>query len=135
MKKTIIAAFAFVLMTAGATMAQRVYSAPFDNRGPRGGAYYDRDQVQDELKIDRLDALVGLSRKQQRELHRIEDRYDQQIARTRMTPEGYRRFNEQKRVEFLSVLTSSQRERLFALQQNNRRNNAYGYDRRDRRGY
>jgi Spy/CpxP family protein refolding chaperone len=131
MKKTIIAAFAFVLMTAGATMAQRGYSAPFDNRGPRGGnPSYDRDQFQDELKIERLDALVGLSRKQERELHRIEDRYDQQIARTRMTPEGYRRFNEQKRNEFLSVLTRPQRERLFVTQQNNRRNNAYSYDRR-----
>ncbi|QKZ15126.1 hypothetical protein [Spirosoma sp. KUDC1026] len=131
MKKTIIAAFAFVLMTTSATMAQRVYSAPFDNRGPRGGSYaYDRDQFQDEMKIERLNALVGLSRKQERELHRIEDRYDQQMARTRMTPEGYRRFNEQKRTEFLSVLTRSQRERLFALQQNNRRNNAYSYGRR-----
>jgi Spy/CpxP family protein refolding chaperone len=131
MKKTIIAAFAFVLMTAGATMAQRGYSAPFDNRGPRGSnPSYDRDQFQDELKIERLDALVGLSRKQERELHRIEDRYDQQIARTRMTPEGYRRFNEQKRNEFLSVLTRPQRERLFVTQQNNRRNNAYSYDRR-----
>ncbi|WP_254448619.1 hypothetical protein [Spirosoma rhododendri] len=34
MKKTLIAAFALFVLTAGSSMAQRVYQRPFDNRPP-----------------------------------------------------------------------------------------------------
>ncbi|MFD2934018.1 hypothetical protein [Spirosoma flavum] len=124
MKKTIAAAltlFAFAALTTDVTLAQGVYSKPFDNRPSQSqGPRYNNDQAQDELKIDRIDAIVGLSRRQEKQLRKIENSYDQQLARTRMTPDGYRQFQLRKRQDILAVLTSAQRDRLFAVQQNNR---------------
>jgi len=131
MKKTIAAALTLLALTTGVTMAQGVYSRPYnscyDNRpsqsqGPRYGNYKN-DQAQDELKIDRLDAIVGLSRRQEKQLRKIENNYDELMARTRTTPDGYRQLQLRKRQDILAVLTSSQRDRLFASQQNNRYNN------------
>lgn len=103
------------------TFAQGVYSRPFDNRPSyRQGSGYNDDQ-QDELKIDRIDAIVGLSRRQEKQLRRIEENYDGQMARTRMTPDGYRQLQRRKRQDVLAVLTSAQRDRLFAYQQQNNR--------------
>lgn len=138
MKKTIAAALTLLALTTGVSMAQGVYSRPYDNRndsrydnrydnrpsqsqGPRYGNY--NDQAQDELKIDRLDAIVGLSRRQEKQLRKIENNYDQLMARTRTTPDGYRQLQLRKRQDILAVLTSAQRDRLFASQQNNRYNN------------
>lgn len=91
MKKTIIAAITLLTLTTGSTFAQRVYDQPFDNRtnqyGNAGNPRNDRDQYQDELKIDRIDAIVGLSRKQEKQLHKIEDNYDRIATTSRMTPE------------------------------------------------
>lgn len=125
MKKTIAAALTVFALTTGVTFAQGVYSRPYDNRpsyapGPR----YNNDQVQDELKIDRIDAIVGLSRRQEKQLRKIENNYDQLMTRSRMTPDGYRQLQLRKRQDVLAVLTSAQRDRLFAYQQqNNRRGN------------
>ncbi len=131
MKKTIIAAFALLTLTAGGTIAQRVYSAPFDNRPSQsGGTRRDNDQFQDELKIERIDAIVGLSRRQERQLHQIEDQYDQQLARVRTTPAGYRQLMAQKQQAILSVLTKKQRERLFTQQPYNQRAPYTPYGRR-----
>jgi hypothetical protein len=49
------------------------------------------------------------------------------MARSRMTPDGYRQIQRRKRQDILAVLTSAQRDRLFAYQQQNNRSN-------DRRG-
>ena len=123
MKKTIAAALTIFALTTGVTMAQGVYSRPYNNRPvqtqpqqPR----YNNDQVQDELKVDRIDAIVDLSRRQEKQIRKIEENYDQQIARSRMTPDGYRQFQLRKRQDILAVLTSAQRDKLFAYQQNNR---------------
>ena len=121
MKKTIIAALTLFTLATGVTLAQGVYSRPFDNRpSPSQGSRYTNDQAQDELKIDRLDALVNLSRRQEKQLRKIENAYDQQLATARLTPDGYRQIMLRKRQDILAVLTSSQRDRLFASQQNNR---------------
>ncbi len=124
MKKTLIAAFSLFVLTAGSSMAQRVYQRPFDNRPPaygnQGYPNDPNDEFRDELKIERLDALVGLSRRQEKQLHRIEDNYDHLFATSRFTPEGLRQARARKRDEMLSVLNRSQRERLFAAQQNQR---------------
>lgn len=129
MKKTLIAAFSLFVLTAGSSMAQRVYQRPFDNRPPAygnqgyGNQNYPNnpnDEFRDELKIERLDALVGLSRRQEKQLHRIEDNYDNLFATSRFTPDGLRQARARKRDEMLSVLNRSQRERLFAAQQTNR---------------
>lgn len=95
MKKTIAAALTFMALAAGTTYAQRGYPAPQPRyssqpAGQYGGARYDSDQPQDNLKIDRINALVGLSRRQEKQLHRIEDTYDQQINRSRLSPDAYR---------------------------------------------
>ncbi|GAB3895326.1 hypothetical protein [Spirosoma agri] len=125
MKKTIAAALTFFALSTGATFAQRVYSQPFDNRGPQqGGARYDKDQRQDDLKIDRIDAIVGLSRRQEKQLHKIEDNYDRMASTSRLTPDGYRQLQLRKRQDMLAVLTSAQRDRLFAQQQQYRPGNA-----------
>lgn len=126
MKKTIIAAFALLTLTAGATFAQR-YPAPYNRPAP---VNTPKDEYREELKIDRIDAIVGLSRRQERELHRIEDQYDQQLARTRTTPAGYRQLKRQKQQAMLSVLTNKQRERLIAAQQYNQRGRYAPYGRR-----
>ncbi|MFD2569593.1 hypothetical protein ACFSUS_03055 [Spirosoma soli] len=128
MKKTIIAAFALLTLTAGSTMAQRVYSAPYNNRPTQYNT--PNDEFREELKIERIDAIVGLSRKQERQLHQIEDQYDQQMARVRTTPAGYRQLRAQKQQAMLSVLTRKQRERLFAQQQYNQRGQYGPYGRR-----
>ena len=123
MKKIIITAIALVSLATSATFAQRVYSRPFDNRpAPAQAPRYSNDQYQDELKIDRLDALVGLSRRQEREVRRIENNYDHLMATSRLTPDGHRQLQLRKRQDILAVLTSAQRDRLFAAQQNNHYN-------------
>ena len=61
MKKTIITALTLFTITTSVTLAQRGYSKPFDNRpGYSQAPQYNNDQYQDELKIDRLDALGRL---------------------------------------------------------------------------
>lgn len=137
MKKTIAAAITFIALSAGATFAQRGYPAPQQPRygnqpsGQYNSSRYDADQVQEQLKIDRIDAIVGLSRRQEKQLHRIEDAYDQQMTRSRMTPDAYRQFQLRKRQDMLAVLTSAQRNRLFAHQSYQRPNDQFGqYGRR-----
>lgn len=121
MKKTIIAALTLFSLATTVTFAQGVYSRPFDNRPPQ--ARYNNDQVQDELKIDRIDAIVGLSRRQEKQIRKIENNYDNLLATARMTPDGYRQTLLRKRQDILAVLTSTQRDRLFAATQNSRFNN------------
>lgn len=119
MKKTIAAAITLFSLATSVTFAQGVYSRPYNNRPPQyGGSRYDRDQVQDEIKIDRIDAIVGLSRKQEKQMHKIEDSYDHIQTTSRLTPDGLRQLQLRKRQDMLAVLTSSQRDRLFSAQQN-----------------
>jgi Spy/CpxP family protein refolding chaperone len=127
MKTTIAAALTFFALSTGVTFAQRGYNSSFDNRPPQyGGTRFDRDQAQDELKIDRIDAIVGLSRKQEKQLHKIEDNYDRLTATSRLTPDGYRQLQLRKRQDMLAVLTSAQRDRLFAQQQYGPRTAPFG---------
>ncbi len=126
MKKTIAAALTLfaIATTTSVTLAQGVYSRPFDNRSAQSqGPRYNNDQVQDELKIDRIDAIVGLSRRQEKQLRKIENNYDHIMTTSRMTPDGLRQLQLRKRQDVLAVLTSAQRDRLFASQQNTPYNN------------
>ncbi len=124
MKKTIAAALTLFALTTGMTFAQGGYSRPYDNRPSYSPNSRYNDDQQDELKIDRIDAIVGLSRRQERQLRRIEESYDRTMATSRLTPKGYRQLQRRKRQDVLAVLTSAQRDRLFAYQQqNNRRGN------------
>jgi hypothetical protein len=146
MNKTIAAALTILALATGTTFAQRGYdnrnNAPRDYRydDPRyRGRYdgpnsrYERDEIQEEIKIDRLDALVGLTNRQERQLHRIEDQYDRVMNNPRLNRSEYRQLQLRKRQDMLAVLTSAQRDRLFDAQQQrygNRRGNGYGYGRR-----
>ena len=128
MKKTIITALTLFSLATGVTFAQGVYSKPVDNharpvqtQAPR----YTNDQYKDDLKIDRLDALVGLSRRQEKQVRKIENNYDHLMATSRLTPDGYRQLQVRKRQDILAVLTSAQRDRLFAAQQPVQPNNRY----------
>ena len=123
MKKTIVAVLTLFTLATGATFAQGAYPRSFDTRPAQPQApQYNNDQYQDELKIDRLDALVGLSRRQEREIRRIENNYDHMETTARQTPDGFRQLQLRKRQDILAVLTSAQRDQLFAAQRNNRFN-------------
>ncbi|WP_128545865.1 hypothetical protein [Larkinella soli] len=147
MKKTIIALVTLALLTTGGVMAQRPYDR---DRNPQGDPRYDNpryddrryddsrygnprqneryDDYQEDLRIDRLDAIVGLTRRQERDLKRIEDRYDYRElnAMRSRSPYAYQRTLRQKRDEMMSVLTPFQRDRLFAYYQSRRGGGYYG---------
>ncbi|RAJ95742.1 hypothetical protein LX87_03490 [Larkinella arboricola] len=133
MKKTIFALATVALLSTGVSMAQRGYN-PNVNRNPAPQALPGsrQDDIKEEIKIDRLDAIVNLSRKQEKEIKRIEDRYDkmEMASRQRRNPKMYQRFQAQKQQEILNVLTSKQREKWFAFQQSNRFDRGNGYGRR-----
>ena len=133
MKKTIFALATVALLSTGVSMAQRGYN-PYGNRNPApqtmpGSSY---DDIKEEIKIDRLDAIVDLSRKQQKEIKKIEDRYDkiEMASKQRRNPKMSQRFQAQKQKEILDVLTNKQREKWFAFQQSNRFDRGNGYGRR-----
>ncbi|MGM9509144.1 hypothetical protein ACS5NO_15525 [Larkinella sp. GY13] len=135
MKKTIIALATVALLSTGVSMAQRTYNpsanrnqAPYSNTNP--GSRYD--DVKEDIKIDRLDAIVNLSRKQEKELKRIEDRYDsrENISLQRRNPKMYQRLQAQKQNEMLDVLNKSQLQKWIAFQQSNRSNRGPVYGRR-----
>lgn len=130
MKKTIITTLTLFAFATGVTFGQGIYSKPLDNHARPGqnqaqAPGYNNDQYQDELKIDRLDALVGLSRHQEKQVRKIENNYDHLMATSRLTPDGYRQLQIHKRQDVLAVLTSAQRDRLFATQQQAQPNNRY----------
>jgi Spy/CpxP family protein refolding chaperone len=142
MKTTILTFVTLALLSTGTAMAQRGYD---NNQYPAPNPRYDNnrynnnnntqryDDIQEDIKIDRLDAIVGLSRHQERQLKRIEDRYDyreMEASRSR-NPQAYQHTLRQKNQEIMSVLTPFQRERLFAYQQQYRRNDRGYYGRRN----
>lgn len=143
MKKSIFAIAILALITTGTTMAQRGYAPGYNNGYPAQNPNPRYDDVQDEIRIDRLDALVGLTRHQERTLRRIEERYDRLglMRGSNLAPRDYQRLQWQKNQEINSVLTPAQRDRLYAFQNNNRRGGygqgqgGYGRGGRDQGGY
>ncbi|MFC5412428.1 hypothetical protein ACFPMF_24095 [Larkinella bovis] len=135
MKKTIFALATVALLSTGVSMAQRVYNpnanrpnAPFNNNKP--GSRFD--DVKEDIKIDKLDAIVDLSRKQEKELKRIEDRYDKMetAAMQRWNPQQYQRLQAQKQQEMLDVLNKKQLQKWIAFQQSTRNHRGPVYGRR-----
>ncbi|MGA0555593.1 hypothetical protein ACO2Q8_03010 [Larkinella sp. VNQ87] len=135
MKKTIIAFATVALLSTGVSMAQRVYNpnanrpnAPYNN--PKPGSRFD--DVKEDIKIDKLDAIVDLSRKQEKELKRIEDRYDNMelVTMQRRNPHMYQRLQAQKQQEMLDVLNKKQLQQWIAFQQSSRSNRGPVYGRR-----
>lgn len=113
MKKLIFAVAALVTLSAGNTFAQR-YSQParvvIDARS---------DNAYEEYQINKLDQIVKLSRKQENQIKKIENKYDRLAGKNKRF-QNYRslqRLEVEKQKEILSVLTPVQRQRLFAYQQ------------------
>jgi len=112
MKKLIFAVAAIVTFTTGNTFAQR-YNHPTKVIDARA------DNAAEEFKINKLDQIVKLSRKQENQIKKIENKYDRLAGRNQRyhTYQGMKRLEEDKQREILSVLTPVQRQRLFAYQQ------------------
>lgn len=112
MKKIIFAIAAIATFSAGNTFAQR-YSQPakvvIDARA---------DNAYEEFKINKLDEIVKLSRKQENQIKKIENKYDRLAGKNKRyhTYQSMKRLEEEKQKEILSVLTPAQRQRLFAYQ-------------------
>ncbi|WP_138477498.1 hypothetical protein [Dyadobacter bucti] len=123
MKKTILAIATIVTLTIGNSFAQRSYKhaeIPAVNNSRGDNAY-------EEFRINKLDQIVKLTRKQENRIKAIENRYDRLTSTNRRysTYQGIKRLEEQKQKEILSVLTPAQRQRLFAYQNSNRFDNRY----------
>ncbi|OIN57365.1 hypothetical protein [Arsenicibacter rosenii] len=142
MKKAILTIATLALLTTGTVLAQRGYDPNYDNRNryPNQGMQNPRaDDARDEYRIDRLDAIVGLTRRQERELRRIENHYDRLglMPGNRLDPREFQRLSWQKQHDVMDVLTPAQRDRLYTYQHSNRYNRGYdrGYDRDRGYGY
>ena len=89
------------------------------------------DNAVDMYKIDMLDRIVNLSFQQEKELNRIENRYDKLIAKANKRPFGQniQQLEWQKEQEIMAVLTPAQRQKLIAYQNNNRYGRQGGFGR------
>ncbi len=128
MKKSILAIAAFALLSIATVNAQR---GQYPNQRPTQAPQYDNprvDNAYEELSINRLDNIVKLSRKQENELKRIENRYDRLLKGRRLSGRDIQRLEREKQQEIWSVLTPVQRQRLAAHQQSQK------FDRPYRRG-
>lgn len=113
MKKTILTIATIVTLTIGNTFAQR-----YGHTVPAPAVKNSRvDNAKEEFKINKLDEIVKLSRKQENQIKKIENKYDRLIGNKRYnTYQGMKRLEAEKEKEILSVLTPAQRQRLYAYQ-------------------
>ena len=122
MKKTILAIATIVTLTIGNGFAQsyRGHQIPASNARV--------DNAYEEFQINKLDNIVKLTRKQENQIKKIENKYDRLAPRNKRyhTYQGAVRLEQQKQKEILSVLTPVQRQRLYAYQNAGRRNNWRG---------
>ena len=123
MKKTILAIATIIALTVGNSFAQRAY----DRHEIPAERNSRIENSKEEIRINKLDEIVDLSRKQEKQLKKIEDHYDRLQASSRRynTRKATQRLDVQKQQEILSVLTPSQRQRLYAYQHANRFGNKY----------
>ncbi|HAK79264.1 hypothetical protein FHS57_004268 [Runella defluvii] len=120
MKKTIVTIAAFAILGIANVNAQRDYrpapAAP-QAANPRV------DNALEELNINRLDNVVKLTRKQENEIKRIEDRYDRLFRNRRLSQFEYQRLQREKQQDIWSVLTPAQRDRWTAYHHSQRFDN------------
>src|SRR5690349_21242478 len=123
MKKTILAIATLVTLTIGNSFAQRYrHEVPAINNS-RG------DNAIEEYKINKLDEIVKLSRKQENKIKKIENHYDQLMSNRRYGSfQNTQKLERAKQKDILEVLTPAQRQRLFAYQ------NSYNQGRYNRKG-
>ncbi|MBE9461749.1 hypothetical protein ACFP1I_31015 [Dyadobacter subterraneus] len=121
MKKIILSIALLATLTVGNSYAQQ--GRAYRNR-PVPNAQIDNNF--EEFQINKLDNIVGLSRRQENKIKKIENHYDRLTA-GRRTP-NLKELQWKKQQEIMAVLTPAQRERLMAFQHGNK------FDRHNRRG-
>ncbi|KQS33504.1 hypothetical protein [Dyadobacter sp. Leaf189] len=125
MKKTILAIATIITLTVGNSFAQR-YKAHEIPAIKNGSSRVDNSY--EEFQINRLDNIVKLTRKQENQIKKIENKYDRIAAGNKRSRsyQGLRRLEEEKQREIVSLLTPVQRQRLFVYQHAGKRNNWRG---------
>lgn len=123
MRKTIIAIAALAMFTIGNSFAQNG-GFKKDHRDTREYTNHRNEPRAKEYQIDRLDDIVKLTNKQEREMKKIENRYDRLASKNRksVTLQQIKRLEIQKQQEILSVLTQKQHERLMSYERTQRNN-------------
>lgn len=118
MRKTIIAFAALAMFTIGNSFAQNGGFRK-DHRDTREYTNHRVDQRVKDYHIDQLDNIVKLTNKQEREMRKIENRYDRLATKNRksMTLQGLKRLEVQKQQEILAVLTPKQHQRLMSMKE------------------
>jgi Spy/CpxP family protein refolding chaperone len=120
MRKTILAIATIIALTAGNGFAQRYKSHEIPAAASRNSRM---DNSYEEYQINKLDKIVGLTRKQENKIKKIENHYDRMMSSNRRsTYQNVQRLELQKQKEILSVLTPVQRQRLYAFQNAGKRN-------------
>ncbi len=116
MKKTILAIAALAIFTVGNSFAQY----PSNKGGyTKSAPVYKADNAYEEYSINQLDNIVKLTRNQENEIKKIENRYDRVAANSRrnQTLQSIKRLELQKQQDILAVLTPIQHQRLLAYEQ------------------
>jgi low affinity Fe/Cu permease len=119
MKKTIIAIAVLAIFSIDNTFAQKGNPSKGKNVPT---AVYQPDKTLDSYNVNTLDDIVGLTRKQENEIKKIEKKYDQ-IAVTRrksLSLQDIKKLEEKKQQEILSVLSPIQRKQLVAYEQSHK---------------
>jgi Spy/CpxP family protein refolding chaperone len=129
MKKTILAIAALAIFTIGNSFAQKGYPAKGHHVPAVSAQRYDN--AVEEYNINKLDNIVGLTRKQENQIKKIENKYDRLANNSRR---GYfqspKALEEQKQREIFSVLTPNQRQKLIAYQHADKFNGRGKFSRR-----
>jgi Spy/CpxP family protein refolding chaperone len=123
MKKIILSIALLAALTVGNAHAQ--YGRAYQNK-PRPVPSAQTDNRFEEIQINNLDKIVGLSRKQENKIKKIEDHYDRLMSGKRVS--NIKELQWKKQQDIIEVLTPAQRQRLMAFQNSNR------FDRYNRRG-
>ncbi|CAG5003467.1 hypothetical protein DYBT9275_03160 [Dyadobacter sp. CECT 9275] len=123
MKKTILVIAIAAIFGIENSFAQSVYSVKGEYATVVKNSRIDNKV--EEYQIDKLDRIVNLSRKQENEIKKIENKYDRIAANGKrfQTRQSTQKLEQDKQQEILSVLTAAQRQRLMAYQHGGKFNN------------
>ncbi|GAB3803848.1 hypothetical protein GCM10028819_34410 [Spirosoma humi] len=123
MKKVLLTAATLIALLSTGAMAQRYgYPSP-NNNYPTQQGYgqpnynYDYDDYQFDRHLDWWDRELNLSRRQEREIRRIRERFNQQTQHVNVRDPRQRDFFRQARqrqfIDMMAVLNSQQRDRVI----------------------
>ncbi len=128
MKKTILAIAAVAIFTVGNSFAQKGYSGKGHNVPAVSAERFDN--AIENYNINKLDNIVGLTRKQEKQIKKIENNYDRVASNSRGRFQSPKALEEQKQRDIFSVLTPVQRQKLIAYQHADKFNGRGKFNRR-----